>query len=98
MIHLRWVVAVVVIASATACTSGAAKASSASSASSGPSQTATTVPGGNVNLMVYTINSDSPDYRAILDGAIGDFGPAVSVFLNGKVDPENDSQMELQLR
>jgi hypothetical protein len=95
MIRLRRVFAVVAIAGVSACTSGAAKGSSASSVLS---QTAATPSGGNVNLMVYTINSDSPDYRAILDGVIGDFGPAVSVYPNGQVDPENDSQMELQLR
>jgi hypothetical protein len=102
MIRLRRVFAVVAIAGVSACTSGAAKGSSASPPSSQATatlrQTAATPSGGNVNLMVYSINSDSPYYRAILDGAIGDFGPAMSVYPNGQVDPENDSQMELQLR
>src|SRR5579863_1230511 len=99
MIRLRRVFAVVAIAGVSACTSGAAKGSSASPPSSQATatlpQTGATPPSGNVNLMVYSINSDSPYYRAILDGGIGDFGPAMSVFSNGRVAPENDSQMEL---
>jgi hypothetical protein len=89
------VTAVAAVATVTACTSGGAKGSSASSL---PPPTTATPSGGNVNLMVYSVNSDGPDYRAILDGTIGDFGPAISVYPNGQVDPENDSQMELQLR
>jgi hypothetical protein len=98
MILLRCVFAVIAIAGVSACSSGAPKGSLGSSASSLSAETTTSPPRGNVNLMVYSINSDGPDYRAILDGAIADFGPATSVYPNGQVDPGNDSQMELQLR
>ena len=53
---------------------------------------------GEVHLIIWTINSDGPDFQAILSGAIGDYGPAVTVLPNGKVDPSPTSQMELKLR
>ena len=37
------------------------------------------------------------DFRAILTGAVGDYGPAVTVYPDGKVDPQHSSQMELKL-
>jgi hypothetical protein len=51
----------------------------------------------NAHLMVYSINSDGPDLRAIVTGAIGDYGPAVTVFPNGKVDPSHTHDLELRL-
>jgi len=50
-----------------------------------------------VRIMVYSINSDGPDFRAVLAGAIGDYGPAVTVYPDGKVDPEHNSELELNL-
>jgi hypothetical protein len=50
-----------------------------------------------VNILLYNINSDGPYYRALLTGAIGDFGPAVAIYPNGKVDQEHNSEMELNL-
>ena len=47
--------------------------------------------------MVYSINSDGPDFRAIVTGAIGDYGPAVTVLPNGKVDPSHTHDLELKL-
>jgi uncharacterized protein YcfL len=47
------------------------------------------VAGANTHALIYSINSDSPNFRAVLSGAIGDYGPAVAVVSNG--------QMELQL-
>ena len=47
--------------------------------------------------MVYSINSDGPDFRAIVTGAIGDYGPAVTVFPDGKVDPSHTHDLELKL-
>jgi hypothetical protein len=67
--------------------------------------TAKTAPGktppgihGEVHLTIWSIDSDGPDFQAILSGAIGDYGPAVTVLPDGKVDPEHTSQMELKLR
>ena len=30
---------------------------------------------GVANLVIYSINSDGPDFQAIVSGAIGDYGP-----------------------
>ncbi len=64
-----------------------------------------TVPGqavahlhGDVNMTMWSIDSDGPDFQAILSGAIGDYGPAVTVLPDGKVDPEHTNEMELELR
>jgi hypothetical protein len=47
--------------------------------------------------MAYSVNSDGPDFRAIMTGAVGDYGPAVTVYPDGKVDPEHTSELELNL-
>jgi hypothetical protein len=52
---------------------------------------------GEVHLTVWSVDSDGPDFQAILSGAIGDYGPAVTVLPDGKVDPEHTSEMELEL-
>jgi hypothetical protein len=71
----------------TGCASAAAKTSA-------PRSSGTT---RQVRFMVYSINSDGPDFRAVLAGAIGDYGPAVTVYPDGKVDPEHTSELELNL-
>jgi hypothetical protein len=35
--------------------------------------------GGTANIVLYSVNSDGPDFRAVVTGAIGDYGPAVTV-------------------
>jgi hypothetical protein len=52
---------------------------------------------GTTNIMLYSINSDGPDFRAVVSGVIGDYGPAVTVYPDGKVDPDHNSEMELNL-
>ena len=47
--------------------------------------------------MLYSINSDGPDLRAIVSGAIGDYGQAVTVLPDGKVDPSHTHDVELKL-
>jgi len=59
--------------------------------------TQTPTPGGTVHIIAYSINSDGPKSRAILTGAIGDFGPAVSVYPNGAIDPDHSSELNLAL-
>jgi len=49
------------------------------------------------NIMVYSINSDGPDLRAVVTGAVGDYGPAVTVHPDGTVDPSHSSELELKL-
>jgi hypothetical protein len=79
-----------VLAGALALTSCAASA-----ATSRPARPAG--PGHTAHLMVYSINSDGPDFRAIVTGAIGDYGPAVTVFPDGTVDPSHTHDLELKL-
>ena len=47
---------------------------------------------GVANLVIYSIDSDGADFQAILSGAIGDYGPAVTVLPGGKVDPEHTNE------
>ena len=53
---------------------------------------------GKVNVIIWSIDSDGPDFQAILSGAIGDYGPAVTVLPDGKVDPQHTNELELDLR
>lgn len=53
--------------------------------------------GGKANIMVYTINSDGAHFRAIVTGAVGDYGPGETVYPDGKIDPEHNSEMKLSL-
>ena len=52
---------------------------------------------GTANIMLYSINSDGPDFRAVVTGVIGDYGPAVTVYPDGQVDPSHSNDMELKL-
>ena len=47
--------------------------------------------------MVWSVNSDGPNFRAILTGAVGDYGPGVSVYPDGAVDPDHGSELKLSL-
>ncbi|HEY9244079.1 MAG TPA: hypothetical protein VIP48_18990 [Streptosporangiaceae bacterium] len=77
------------LAGALAVTGCAASAASTGATAAAPSHTA--------HLMVYSINSDGPDFQAIVTGAIGDYGPAQTVFGNGQVDPSHTHDLELKL-
>jgi hypothetical protein len=91
--------AAAVLASAAAvagCASAAAPA--ATTARAAPARAVTTASaGGATRIMAYSVNSDGPDFRAIMTGAVGDYGPAVTVYPDGKVDPEHTSELELNL-
>jgi hypothetical protein len=52
---------------------------------------------GNTHIAVYSINSDGPDFRSVVTGAVGDYGPAESVGPDGKVDAAHASELELRL-
>ncbi|HUN35145.1 MAG TPA: hypothetical protein VMU95_24345 [Trebonia sp.] len=52
---------------------------------------------GRANLIAYSIDSDGPYFSAVVTGAVGDYGPAVTVDPDGAVDPEHGSQLELKL-
>jgi hypothetical protein len=52
---------------------------------------------GETHIAVYSINSDGADLRSIVTGTVGDYGPAVTVYPDGKVDPAHTSELELKL-
>jgi hypothetical protein len=54
--------------------------------------------GGKLHFIGYSINSDGPRFSVILTGAIGDYGPAVSVHPNGTIDPQHTSELSLGLK
>jgi hypothetical protein len=89
-------VGAVVLAGALAVTGCAASAASSRATATAPASTASAA-SNLTHLMVYSINSDGPDFRAIVSGAIGDYGPAVTVFPNGQVDPSHTHDLELKL-
>src|SRR5204863_2344687 len=67
---------------------------------SAASQAAATAPAGHAGtarIVVWSVDSDGPDFRAIATGAVGDYGPAVTVGHDGTVDPEHTSELELNL-
>jgi hypothetical protein len=53
---------------------------------------------GIVNFSGFSQNSDGPDFAVVLSGAVGDYGPAVSVHPDGTVDPDHTSQLSLRLK
>jgi hypothetical protein len=53
--------------------------------------------GGTANIMIYGVNTDGAYFHAIVSGVIGDYGPAVSIYPDGKIDPAHNSEMELRL-
>jgi hypothetical protein len=71
-------------------------------AASQPSQrqaavTAVTGDAGTAHITAWSVNSDGPGFRAILTGAVGDYGPGVTVYPDGAVDPGHTSELELKL-
>lgn len=103
------VVTLAAVASAALLTTGCASASPAGPTSAGTSQTTSppthaqtsTVPSApqvptRVYLTTYS-NNDGPTATAVLTGAIGDYGKAISVHPDGSTDPEHDSELELAL-
>jgi hypothetical protein len=75
------------------CASAAAKAPAAASV---PAARAAAAP-GKANVMIYSVDSDGAYFHAIVSGVIGDYGPAVTIYPDGKVDPEHNSEMVLRL-
>jgi hypothetical protein len=89
--------AAVAVALAVAVT-GCASAASATAASTATTPTATTSPlSRNTHITLYSINSDGPVFQAIVTGAVGDHGQAVSVYPDGRVDPQHDSDLSVRL-
>ena len=79
--------AILAAAVAVGCAPAASRAAAA-----GPAGSAETA-----RIVVWSVNSDGPDFRVIATGAVGDYGPAVTVHPNGTVDPGHTSELELNL-
>jgi hypothetical protein len=99
--HLAIVAGVTLLTAALAITGCAAATASATGTAAGSSTStadAAQAPAASqAHIMVYSIDSDGPDFRAIVTGAVGDYGPAVTVHPDGSVDPDHTSEMELRL-
>lgn len=85
------------------CTSAATKTSTPNgpagtqgSASFSPAGPQIPKAGGTVQITDYT-NNDGTKSTVILTGVIGDFGEAVSIYPNGTIDPEHNSELKLAL-
>ena len=49
-----------------------------------------------VRVVAYA-NNDGPTASVVVTGAVGDYGQAVSVYPDGSIDPEHNSQLSLRL-
>ena len=76
------------------CVSAATKSSAAAAAAS---PRAAAAAGGTANLMIYGVNTDGAYWHTIVSGVIGDYGPAVSIYPDGQVDPAHNSELDLRL-
>lgn len=76
------------------CVSAATKPPAAAATAS---PRAAAAPGGIANLMIYGVNTDGAYWHAIVSGVIGDYGPAVSIYPDGQVDPMHNSELDLRL-
>src|SRR5580692_6996306 len=52
---------------------------------------------GTANIMIYSVNTDGAYFHAIVSGVIRGYGPAVTIYPDGKVDPAHNSEMVLRL-
>jgi len=76
---------------------GCASAATGAPAAATASARAAAVTSGTANIMIYGVNTDGAYLHAIVSGVIGDYGPAVSIYPNGTVDPAHTSEMVLRL-
>ena len=78
----------------TGCASGAIASAPARSAPASERSAPASEP---ANIMVYSLNSDGAYFSAIVTGAAGDYGQAVTVDPDGTVDPRHSSDLEFRL-
>jgi hypothetical protein len=83
---------------AVGCAPAASSAATTSATTGAHAATAAAAGGSAVHFSGYSLNSDGPDLTVVLSGAIGDYGPAVSVHPNGTVDPDHSSELKLDLK
>jgi hypothetical protein len=77
---------------------GCASAAAETPAAGGSAAIRTAAADGTVHFIGYSKNSDGPGLTVIVTGAIGDYGPAVTVHPNGTIDPEHTSELRLGLK
>ncbi|HEV2256372.1 MAG TPA: hypothetical protein VGS06_24765 [Streptosporangiaceae bacterium] len=53
--------------------------------------------GGKANIVIYAVNTDGAYWHAIISGVIGDYGAAVSIYPDGRVDLAHNSELDLRL-
>ncbi len=75
-------------------TGGCALAATAAPAASATAAAATD---GTANIMIYSVNTDGPYLHAIVSGVVGGYGPAVTIYPDGIIDPEHNSEVVLRL-
>jgi hypothetical protein len=78
------------------CVTAAAQAPAAADAATASAR-AGAAAGGTANIMIYSVNTDGAYFHAIVSGVIRGYGPAVTIYPNGKVDPAHNSEMVLRL-
>jgi hypothetical protein len=86
---LTAILAAATIVGCASAASQAAETQATAMAATGQAETA--------HIMVWSVNSDGPNFRAILTGAVGDYGPGVTVYPDGVVDPDHSSDLKLNL-
>ena len=86
--HRNWFMSLLALAFAGLLATGLGAAAAA---------TAPAAAGSTANIMIYGVNTDGAYWHAIVSGVIGDYGPAVSIYPDGKVDPAHNSEMVLRL-
>ena len=98
--HIKRIASVFAIAASAGAllAAGSAAAATQSPAAGAASAIRTTAASGAVHFIGFSQNSDGPDFTVILTGAVGDYGPAVTVHPNCTVDPEHSSELRLRLR
>jgi hypothetical protein len=75
------------------CVSAATKPAAAAATVSAPAAAAG---GGKANIMTCGVDTDGAYWHAIVSGAIGDYGPAVSINPDGQVDPSHNSELDMR--
>src|SRR5436190_6003931 len=92
----RLVPALTLILATTGCASAVTSTTAVPSTTAVASATAASAR-GNTHITLYSVNSDGPRFQAIVTGAVGDHRQAVSVYPDGRIDPEHDSDLSLRL-
>lgn len=86
-------------AAATRAPAGTTASRATTASYTGTRGTGQSAPGhtGTAHIAIWSVNSDGPDFREAVTGAVGDYGPGVTVFPNGTVDPNHTSEIELNM-